>query len=175
VTLPPSTSEAGVSRPDPGAAHAAPGPGVADLYAGWVTRIEMTFESVCHCCRYRLAEHPGGPDRVGLDVVAGLIERPRVFQFFGLPYSGRVGHLAEISIAEVRAGRATDCAATWTATAETLRAMPDPFQETIVAAFVDGLEDQELAAVLGSDAAERREAALATLRALATQLRVGTA
>ena len=41
------------------------------------------------------------------DVVAGLIERPRVFKHFGLPFSGRVAHLAELAIVEARAGRST--------------------------------------------------------------------
>ena len=37
-------------------------------------------------------------------MVAGLIARPQVFRYFGLPYSGRIAKLAEARLAEAAAG-----------------------------------------------------------------------
>jgi hypothetical protein len=130
-------------------------------YEDWLERLEMTYESVAHCCAYRLHDRALA-ERASLDVVAGLIARPRVFRHFGLPFSGRVAHLAELAMVEARAGRSSG-GGDWLALRSGLREVPFDQQRVFVLTCIEGYADPELAAALGSDemtAGELREAAL---------------
>jgi hypothetical protein len=130
-------------------------------YEDWLERLEMTYESVAHCCAYRLQDRALA-ERASLDVVAGLIERPRVFRHFGLPFSGRVAHLAELAMVEARAGRSSG-GGDWLALRSGLREIPHDQQRLFVLTCIEGYGDPELAAALGCDettAAQLRKAAL---------------
>jgi hypothetical protein len=156
------------------ASRFAPGSDSAQEYADWVLRIRNTYVSVVHCCKYRLPEHPDGPARVGLDVIAGLLERPRVFQFFGLPFSGRVGHIAERSISAVANGADASAAIGFAEVEQRLLDTTAEHQEVIVYAWVDGHEGEALAEALHLDlvvAEQRRNAALAHLKTIVLEAR----
>ena len=75
-------------------------------YEAWLTRVEMTREAIANCCRFRLDHDVALAERVSVEVIAGLLARPRVFQYFGLPFSGRVAHLTEVGLARAQEGAA---------------------------------------------------------------------
>jgi hypothetical protein len=123
-------------------------------YQAWLERLRMTYESVAHCCYYRLEHDRGAAERVSMRVIAGLLAKPRVLQYHGLPFSGRVSHLAQVGIAEWQRGE-VPAGSTW--------------EEIVVLTCVDGRDDTRLAAALGCDepvAAARREAAFRRLNDL---------
>lgn len=72
-----------------------------DEYEQWLDRVRSTYESVSFTCLHRLGDRTIA-DRVSAEVVAGMLAKPGVFRFFGLPYSARIGHLAEDRIAAAR-------------------------------------------------------------------------
>ncbi len=149
-----------------------PQDGLLPEYAAWLQRLDMTRESIAICCRRPLGGHRALAERVGVEVVAGLLARPRVFQFFGLPYSGRVAHLAEVAMA--RSGhRPPDGGLDWAALHRELTRAPVVTQETVVLCCVEGHDDATLAAALGCDEAsarDRRDRALAWLHELSTRV-----
>ncbi|MFB9745130.1 sigma factor-like helix-turn-helix DNA-binding protein [Pseudonocardia sulfidoxydans] len=110
-------------------------------------------------------------DRVGAQVVAGMLRKPGVFRFFGLPYSARIGHLAEARIAEAKAGR-RDQIAEWDRILRSLRSIPAPDRDAFVLTCVQGLEVPEIAGRLGlTDQEARRliDTALGRMRAIADE------
>ncbi|WP_214367233.1 hypothetical protein [Pseudonocardia sp. H11422] len=141
---------------------------VAVEYAEWVDRVRATFEAVQYTCSHRLAD-PGLAEQVGVQVIAGLVSRPTVFRYFGLPYSGRIARLAETRIAEADSGRlATVCG--WAELRERLDGVPEEHREVLVAACIRGEDLPTLAAGLSCDEQEanaRREATLAFMHELA--------
>jgi DNA-directed RNA polymerase specialized sigma24 family protein len=136
-------------------------------YREWLTRLDMTYQSVVHCCSYRLRDQSLA-ERAGLGVLTGLLAKPKVFQYFGLPYSGRIAHLAEAEIARLSAEDRTAVQASpalqqWYRIWEALAVIPADLQAPFVLACVDGYDGQSLAAALGCDeqeAATRLGAAL---------------
>ncbi len=135
-------------------------------YAEWLERVEMTRESIAYCCFHRLQRDRAAAERVSVAVVAGLLARPRVFQYFGLPFSGRVAHLAELGIADaVRGVQRRQC--TWATLRDELVDLTPEEQEVVVLTCVEGYDDARLAATLHCDeetAHQRREHALEQLR-----------
>jgi hypothetical protein len=138
-------------------------------YAEWFERVRATYEAVQYTCSHRLVD-PSLAEQVSVQVIAGLVSRPTVFRYFGLPYSGRIARLAEARIAEADAGRlATVCS--WAELRERLDSVPAQHQEVLVAACVWGEDAGELAARLACDevaAAARREATLVYMHEVAT-------
>jgi hypothetical protein len=142
---------------------------IAPEFGEWLDRVRATYEAVTYTCSYRLADPDLGA-RVGFGVVAGLIAAPGVFRHFGLPYSGRIAHLAEPLIAAARAGTLA-VPGSWPQLWSRLIAIPEAHRAVLVLACLRGYDDDHLAAVLGcptSSATTRRADTLAYMRALAT-------
>lgn len=117
----------------------------------WLERVRATFESVRYTCAYRLAD-PALAEQVSVQVVAGMVARPAVFRYFGLPYSGRIAKLAEAHIAEADAGElATVCR--WDELRDRLTELPAEHREALVVTCLRGGDVEELAAVLSCDSA----------------------
>ncbi len=141
---------------------------LADEYAGWLERVRATFEAVRYTCSHRLADS-GLAEPVAVQVTAGLVSRPSVFRYFGLPFSGRIARLAEARIAEADAGElAGGCR--WTELRDRLERIPIIHREVLVVTCVRGDDVESLAATLGCDEAAAgagHEAMLAFMRELA--------
>lgn len=139
--------------------------GLLPKYADWLHRVEMTRESVAYCCFHRLGRNQALAERVSIEVTAGLLARPKVFQYYGLPFSGRIAHLTEMGIERAAAGRpGGKC--TWQVLRQALAGLTIVQQEVVVQICVEGCDDDALAAAIGCDEAEaqhHREDALARL------------
>jgi hypothetical protein len=130
-------------------------------FAAWLDRVSATFAAVRYTCSHRLAE-PALAEQVGVQVVAGMVARPAVFRYFGLPFSGRIARLAEARIAEADAGElATVCG--WTGIWERLVALPDEHRVTLVVTCVRGGDLGDLAVALACDEAGAGAASAALL------------
>ena len=134
-------------------------------FADWLDRVRMTRESVAYCCFHRLQRNAALAERVSVEVLAGLLARPKVFQYYGLPFSGRIAHLTEMAL-----GRAADgtpgATCTWPVLEEALAGLPLEQQEVVLQICVEGCDDDDLAAALGCEEAEaqrRREETLTRL------------
>src|SRR6185312_9041852 len=103
---------------------------LAAEWDAWRERVRATYEAVEYTCAHRLADATlAGP--VAVQVVAGLIARPQVFRYFGLPYSGRIAKLAEARLAEAAAGElATVCG--WADLSARLDAVPREHRDALV-------------------------------------------
>ena len=148
-------------RPDPFAAE----------WAEWRERVRATYEAVEYTCAHRLADAAlAGP--VAVQVVAGLIARPQVFRYFGLPYSGRIAKLAEARLAEAAAGElAAVCG--WAELSGRLDAMPESHRDALIVTCVRGEDDAALAAAWGCDEATAVAAHAAMLGYLRELVRPG--
>ena len=130
-------------------------------YETWLERVRATYEAVGYTCGHRLHDHELGA-RVSPAVVAGLVTRPGVFRYQGLPYSGRIAVLAEARLAEAAAGR-LESGPDWSQLLAALTQVPPDIQDVFVLACVHGQQAGEIAATLGCDrdaASRRREDAL---------------
>lgn len=138
-------------------------------FTDWLERVRSTYEAVLYTCTHRLT-NPRLAGQVAVQVAAGLVSRPMVFRYFGLPYSGRIASLAEARIAEAEAGElATVCE--WQELQSRLHDIPGDHREVLVAVCVRGEDLHTLAEVLGCDertAAQRRASTLDYMRAVAT-------
>ncbi len=143
-------------------------PAIAQEFAEWLERVRATFEAVQYTCAHRLAD-PTLAEQVSVQVVAGMVSRPAVFRYFGLPYSGRIARLAEARLAEADAGDlATVCS--WSELLGQLVNLPEQHREPLVVMCVRGDGVESLAAVLACDeasAASRHEAMLLHMGELA--------
>ncbi|MEJ2864348.1 hypothetical protein [Actinomycetospora flava] len=136
-------------------------------FGEWVERVSITYEAVSYTCRVRLHDAAAG-QAVAEHVVAGLIARPGVFRYWGLPFSGRIARLAEDAIHEVHAGTLAP-PPSWPALRSDLEALPTDVQRMLVWTCIEGWDDEEIAAALTCDerdARAHREDTLARLRAL---------
>jgi len=141
---------------------------LATEYSEWLERVRATYEAVKYTCSHRLND-PALAGSVAVQVAAGMVSRPSVFRYFGLPYSGRIARLAEARIAEADAGELAEVCA-WAELRERLEQMPIPHREALVVTCVRGGDVEALAATLGCDesAAEvGHEAMLAFMHELA--------
>jgi DNA-directed RNA polymerase specialized sigma24 family protein len=158
---------------DPTTGDRVPAAGVADAtvardFAEWLERVRATFEAVQYTCAHRLAD-PTLAEQVSVQVVAGMVSRPGVFRYFGLPYSGRIARLAEARIAEADAGDLTTVCR-WSELRDRLVQLPDEHREALVVSCVRGGDIGALAEVLScaeSVAASRNEAMLRFMKELA--------
>jgi hypothetical protein len=153
---------------DVAAVTGATDPAIAAEFAGWLERVRATFEAVRYTCAHRLAD-PTLAEQVSVQVVAGMVSRPGVFRYFGLPYSGRIAKLAEARLAEADAGElATVCG--WAELLGRLVEVPDEHRGALVMMCVRGDDLESLAAVLSCDEASaesRHEAMLLFMSELA--------
>lgn len=136
-------------------------------YRTWLERVRATYVSVAYTCGYRLHDPELG-ERVGATVVAGLVARPGVFRYQGLPFGGRLATLAEAGLAEARAGRLPPSA--WPRLYEELGQVPPSLQHAFVLSCVDGLDLADIATLLGcgeESARSRCAEARRTLREIA--------
>jgi hypothetical protein len=136
-------------------------------YAAWLERVRATYEAVAYTCGYRLHDRELGR-RVSAAVVAGLVRRPGVFRYQGLPFSGRIATLAEALLAEAREGLLPD-GPEWSRLRAALTRVPPDVQEVFVLSCVHGRDVLEVAADLGCgrDAAiSRCDEALRLMREL---------
>lgn len=131
-------------------------------YADWLSRVCMTRESVAYCCLYRLGGNAALAERVSVEVVAGLLARPRVFQYYGLPFSGRLAHLTEMAIGRATAGRRGG-RCTWQVVHESLAGLAPEQQEVVIRICVEGCDDDALAALLGCEDTEAQRRCEETL------------
>ncbi len=131
-------------------------------YDAWFARVEATYAAVSFCCFHRLNDRDLA-DRVGLRVVAGLAARPTIFRFTGLPFSGRIGALAERWIVEARAGRLGDDG-DWISLERALRAVPKAERDILVLSCVRGEDDVAVGYRLRCNPASVPERVASTLR-----------
>jgi DNA-directed RNA polymerase specialized sigma24 family protein len=137
-------------------------------YDEWLERVRSTYESVFFTCSHRLGDRRTAA-QVSVQVVIGLLAKPTVFQYFGLPYSARIAHLAEERIAAARAGMLVPTVE-WADLFDRLRELPEEHREILVLACVRGYDDAQLADACGvppETASQRRDGALRRLRSIA--------
>ncbi len=134
----------------------------AQEFDQWLDRLGALYEAVRFTCTHRLAD-PELAEQVSVQVVAGMVARPAVFRYFGLPFSGRIAQLAEGLIVTADAGElATVC--TWPELRDRLAGLPHGHREAFVVTCLRGGDVEELAAVLSCDeaVAEGRHEAMLT-------------
>lgn len=137
-------------------------------YEEWLDRLSATYRSVAHCCRYRLQDRAAA-ERISMEVVAEMLARPKVFRYFGLPFSGQLATLAEPRIVRVRQGITVGGGVDWQEFLARLRSVSREHQEVFVLTCIEGCTDPDVAVALGcgEDAARlRRESTMNLLREL---------
>ncbi len=137
-------------------------------YEEWLERLSATYGSVAHCCRYRLQDHAAAA-AVSMEVVAEMLARPKVFRYFGLPFSGQLATLAEPRIARVQRGISVGGNMDWQEFLVRLHSVSKEHQEVFLLTCIEGYTDPEIAVVLGCDedaAKLRRENTMGLLQEL---------
>lgn len=137
-------------------------------YEEWLDRLSATYRSVAHCCRYRLQDRAAA-ERISMEVVAEMLARPKVFRYFGLPFSGQLATLAEPRIARVRQGMRMGGNMDWPEFLVRLRGVSKERQEVFLLTCIEGYTDPDVAVALGCDedaARLRRESIMDSLREL---------
>lgn len=145
-----------------------PPPTLTPGYESWLQRLSATHDALVYTCTYRLRDRAAA-QQVGVQVVGGLLARPRVFRYSGLPYSGRIARLAEARIAAAREGR-LPAACAWPQLRDALHGATPATQEVFVLVCVHGYDDDQVATELRcspGEAAARRDEAMEWMRATA--------
>lgn len=137
-------------------------------YEKWLERLSATYRSVAYYCFHRLQDRALA-EGVSVEVVAEMLARPKVFRYYGLPFSGQIGRSAEPRIArlqrEKRQGEAGEDAKEWQRLFSRLRGVSPEHQEVFVLAYVEGYSDAKISAALecSEDAARQRREDVAHL------------
>lgn len=137
-------------------------------YEEWLERLSATYGSVANCCRYRLQDHTAA-EAISMEVIAEMLARPKVFRYFGLPFSGQLATLAEPRIVRVRQGITVGGDVDWQELLVRLRSVSKEHQEVFVLTCIEGYTDPDVAVALGCDedaARLRRESTMDLLREL---------
>jgi DNA-directed RNA polymerase specialized sigma24 family protein len=137
-------------------------------YEEWLERLSATYKSVAHCCRYRLQDRAAA-ESISMEVVAEMLARPKVFRYFGLPFSGQLATLAEPRIARVRQGIPIGGSMDWQELLVRLHSVSKEHQEVFLLTCIEGYTDPEVAVALGCDedaARLRRESIMGLLQEL---------
>ncbi len=120
-------------------------------YEEWLERLSATYRSVAYCCFHRLRDREAA-ECVSVEVVAEMLARPKVFRYFGLPFSGQIGRLAEPRIARARQGTTVVGGdSSWQELLIRLRSVPKEHQTVFVLTYIEGYTDPELAVALGCE------------------------
>jgi len=133
-----------------------------------MARVCATYDAITYTCQHRLGNRRLA-EQIGTQVLAGLLAKPKVFRYFGLPYSGRIARLAEARLAEARAGRLAEVSS-WPELLQALTGLPVEHQEVFVLTCVQGDDDGQLASALGCStqmASLRRRRTMEYMRGLA--------
>ncbi len=141
-------------------------------YEEWLKRLSATYRSVAYCCFHRLRDREAA-ERVSVEVVAEMLARPKVFRYFGLPFSGQIGRLAEPRIARARQETTAGGDPGWQDLLASLRSVPKEHQTVFVQTCIEGRTDPEIAVALGCDenvAKLRRENTMDLLRELSESI-----
>jgi hypothetical protein len=128
-----------------------PGQDLLPGYEKWLERLTATYNAVAYCCSHRLRDRKAA-ECVSAEVVAEMLARPKVFGYYGLPFSGQIGRLAEPRITRARQGMpvvADDSG--WEELLGRLRGLPREHQEVFVLTCLEGCTDPEVAGALGCD------------------------
>lgn len=133
-------------------------------YEHWLGRLRSTYESVTFACLHRLHDRALA-ESVGVHVVAGMLSRPGVFRFHGMPYSARIGHIAEDRIAAAKEGR-LEPSEGWELLIGRLQKLPRSQREVVVLGYVHGLDPEAMAEHLGQSVATVRSLQIETLGTL---------
>lgn len=138
-------------------------------YEEWLERLSATYSSVAYCCFHRLRDREAA-ECVSVEVVAEMLARPKVFRYFGLPFSGQIARLAEPRIAQARQETTVvDGDSVWQELLTNLRDVSEEHQEVFVLTCIEGYSDLEVAGALGCDedtARLRRENTMNLLQGL---------
>jgi hypothetical protein len=139
-------------------------------YEEWLERLSHTYRAVAYCCIHRLQDKRAA-ERVSVEVVAEMLSRPKVFGYYGLPFSGQIGRLAEPRIARARQGAIVveGGDSNWQELLIHLRSVPEEHQTVFLLTCIEGYADPEVAGALGCDedtARLRRENTMNLLREL---------
>jgi DNA-directed RNA polymerase specialized sigma24 family protein len=161
----PDTAEPQFTRAGP----ATPEMTLVDEFDHWLQRVSATHGAVLFTCTSRLRGDRAAASQVAVQVMAGLLARPSIFRYFGLPYSGRIARLAENLLAQAKAGTlATVCS--WHDLYALLERLPPQHRDVLVLTCVRGVDNSALADHLGSThefATHRYNAMLTHMRRLA--------
>lgn len=145
-------------------------------YEEWLERLSATYGSVAHCCRYRLQDHAAA-EAISMEVVAEMLARPKVFRYFGLPFSGQLATLAEPRIARVQRGITVGGNMEWQEFLVRLRGVSKEHQEVFLLTCIEDYTDPEVADALGCDedaARLRRESIMQLLQELSRSVLAST-
>lgn len=137
-------------------------------YEDWLERLRATYDSVAFCCRYQLGD-PRHAETIGVRVIAALVDRPGIFKYSGLPFSGRLARHTERGIEQARNGE-LQVHHRWIELVEPLREIDLEHQEIMVLGFIDHRDDDELAEFLRcsvANATRRRQRSLAAYQRIA--------
>lgn len=118
----------------------------AQEFEHWLNRVRDTHDSVRFTVGHRLRDWERA-ETVSVEVVVAMLKRPRVFRYQGLPYSGRIGTVAETILATDVDKKLSQ--PDWPTLVDYLLAMPLNLQPVHVAAFVHGLSDEQIADAIG--------------------------
>ena len=127
-----------------------PGQDLLPSYEEWLERLTATYNAVAYCCFHRLRDRRAA-ECVSAEVVAEMLARPKVFGYYGLPFSGLIGRLAEPRI--VRAKQETTVVGDpgWQELLSRLRNVSKEHQEVFVLTCIEGYTDPEVAGALDCD------------------------
>ena len=118
-------------------------------YQSWIDRVRATHDAIEYTCRHRLTDARAA-SQVSVQVVAGLVAKPGVFRYYGLPFSGRIARLAEARLAEAAQGQLR-AVCEWPELLDELGRVPPEHQRVLVLTCVHGCDDEQLATEMGCD------------------------
>ncbi|WP_425005611.1 hypothetical protein [Mycolicibacterium sp. S3B2] len=116
-------------------------------YQRWIERLCDTHDSVRYTIGHRLRDFDRA-ERLSVQVVLHMLGKPNVFRYQGLPYSARIGSVAETLLAAKPAD--DEKSPDWPTVVAYLEQMPVPLRLVHVGAFIHGVADDDLIGALGS-------------------------
>lgn len=117
-----------------------------DGFYPWLSRVADTHDSVRYTVEHRVKDWRRA-ESVSVGVVLEMLKRPKVFRYQGLPYSGRIGSVAELLLAAPPSKREL-AQPDWPTLVDYLNDMTTLQRAILVAFFVDNVEPSEVAASL---------------------------
>ena len=127
-----------------------PGQDLLPGYEEWLERLTATYNAIAYCCFHRLRDRKAA-ECVSAEVVAEMLARPKVFGYYGLPFSGQIGRLAEPRIARAKQETTVVGDPGWQELLDRLRSVSKEHQEVFVLTCIEGYTDPEVASALDCD------------------------